>query len=1251
MHSTFKMDKLTLISLNARGLTDRVKRKNIFEWCKKKEGNIVFLQETFSTPLVTSIWKNDWDGPIFFSHGTNHSKGVLVMYSSNINFKIDRIQQDVNGRYIFIKGELEGAKVILANVYFPTRDKVQLQLNFLSEIDNILENLGVQDYSIIMGGDCNVILNMELDYMGPCKSLNTKSRDKVFEFLQKYDLCDVWRKRNPLKKEYTFRQKSPLVQSRLDYLFISAKLMINIDNCDILVSITPDHSGVRLQFCHLLEKEFNFKSYWKFNSSLCMDKQFVEGVRKEIENIETNFSQEFTDKLVFWDFMKMKLRQYIMKYSSNKAKERRSRIENIEKEIKALEEQLEVAPLRVISEEITNKKTELRKLYDYAQQGLRIRSRAEWFEEDEHNPQYFEQLLKTNKRRSIIKELYNEDNILIRDKKDVLEIIKKFYMNLYDFHDNTGDEVNERIFLENLPKLSSEAQNHCEGKMTMDECFKALRDLKTNRSPGNDGFTVEFYYTFWPYLGRRLVDALNESFEKKVLTNSQRQGVITLIEKEGKNNSHIKNYRPITLLNVDYKILSKVLSTRIKGVLEEIIHYDQVGYIKGRNIGEAVRLIDDMFFRSLHKNLGILVAIDFEKAFDSISHRLLFNALKSFGFGEMFCNWVKILYTDITSCVMNGGQSTGYFEVKRGVRQGDPLSPYLFIIAIELLALTVRKRQDIEGIKLGNKEVKQVLYADDLSIFVKNVKSMNVLKKILTDFEKISGLKVNEDKTNFVRLGNNLEKEQIPLFGNEVHELKILGIYFTRNIQHKDDLNYKEILSKIKRLLGWWKQRDVTLMGKIQLLKTYALSKLNYVASLITIPKFILNEIEKISFDFIWGGKDRIKRKIMYQDYEFGGLRTTNYETFVKTQRISWIKRLLYGEHDLGWKISFNHFFEFVGGKFIFLCDYDTRKMKLTGIPSFYVEMLTAWQDLDKCRNFEGNKNSIIFNNKKICVRSKMIFDWDLFQKGIVQVSDIIDNKEMKPRQYFWDLGIKSNGLLKIYDICTALPDDLKEGNIMKIDAQNYEIQIKVTGNAKPFMNVKTKEIYSHFILKFQQEYVLKIRDGHTDLQFTPAEIKDIFLRVKSSSLSNRQREFQFKLLHGALYTNEKLYNFGYVRDNLCSFCHREVETYSHLFLSCETVQNLWRNVIQHLKLPEINITEWKSIFIGLPGNSFKIKICNCIIFFLKQAIYKSRNEGKIPTFETIKRKLIEYKEEEKQLASKRGKIALHLQKWEQITI
>ena len=336
----------------------------------------------------------------------------------------------------------------------------------------------------------------------------------------------------------------------------------------------------------------------------------------------------------------------------------------------------------------------------------------------------------------------------------------------------------------------------------------------------------------------------------------------------------------------------------------------------------------------------------------------LFNILKLFGFGQSFCSWVRVLYTDITSCIMNGGYSTGYFNIKRGVRQGDPLSPYLFLLCIETLALAIRRDNTIEGIQFGKHEIKQILYADDISLFVKNTNSIKRLQYLFEEFEKVSGLKVNKGKTNFLWMGKDSDRPQIPLFGNLVQQIKILGVYFSRNVIIKEDLNFKEILSKIKRLLGWWKQRDLTQMGKIHLLKTYALSKLNYVSSLIVVPQWLFAEVEKITFEFLWSGKDRIKRNIMYQDYSQGGLKMMNFKLFVKGQRLMWLKHLLYGERDAGWKLYFDFCFRTVGGRFLFLCDFDTSKLTLK-IPQFYSEMLKAWQDMRKYRYTEEEVNPL----------------------------------------------------------------------------------------------------------------------------------------------------------------------------------------------------------------------------------------------------------------------------------------------------
>ena len=239
------------------------------------------------------------------------------------------------------------------------------------------------------------------------------------------------------------------------------------------------------------------------------------------------------------------------------------------------------------------------------------------------------------------------------------------------------------------------------------ECYSALQTFQKNKSPGNDGLTVEFYLAFWPVFGSLLVESLSYAFEYGELSNSQKQAVITLVENRGKDKRQIKNWHPISLINVDAKIASKTLAKRMENVQPEIIHFDQSAFVKGRTIFDAIRTIGDVIEHTMNRDIsGILVAIDFEKAFDSLNFSFLLRVLHAFLNAPSFIQWVQVLYNKVSSCVMNNCFiiTSGPFSLSRGVKPGDALPPYLFILAI-------RNDNNIQGIRIGEKIVKLTLFA------------------------------------------------------------------------------------------------------------------------------------------------------------------------------------------------------------------------------------------------------------------------------------------------------------------------------------------------------------------------------------------------------------------------------------------------------------------------------------------------------------------------------------------------------------
>ena len=192
----------------------------------------------------------------------------------------------------------------------------------------------------------------------------------------------------------------------------------------------------------------------------------------------------------------------------------------------------------------------------------------------------------------------------------------------------TEKDCLEYISKLNAPKLSESDRSICEGKLTLNECWLALSSMKNGKSPGNDGLTKEFYVCFLEELGWLVCQTLNFSFDNGELSASQKQAVITLIEKKDCDKRLVKNWKPISLINVDCKIASKALASRLKKVIPQIIHYDQTAYVQGRNIGESVRLIGDLIDHADKENLdGMLFAADIEKAFDSLEHNFLFATL------------------------------------------------------------------------------------------------------------------------------------------------------------------------------------------------------------------------------------------------------------------------------------------------------------------------------------------------------------------------------------------------------------------------------------------------------------------------------------------------------------------------------------------------------------------------------------------------------------------------------------------------
>ncbi|KAL9963682.1 hypothetical protein ACROYT_G027211 [Oculina patagonica] len=706
-----------------------------------------------------------------------------------------------------------------------------------------------------MGGDFNIFFDENLDCFGGNRKIKDRSVNEIKDMMSENDLIDIWRIRHPDDKRFTWRQKTPLIQRRLDFWLVSDSCQEEVLATDVIPAIKSDHSAISLHFKSITNYDRG-PSFWRFNSSLADDPVYAEFLKNSYPSWLDEY-RDITDKRLLWDIIKYRIRKETISYSKRKARDRRDKLSELEKSVKEWEEKCNELPTAENLAKLEEQKIEYEAMYDYITQGAMIRSRARWYEKGEKSNSYFLRLENFNHNKSCIRKIKQDDGNVITEPAVILNQLKSFYSTLYQ---NNGADIDQgcaKIFLGNpdIPKLDKEMQMKCEGKLTFNECYRSLLSFQNGKAPGNDGLTVEFYKAFWPVIGNLVVGCLNAAHEHGELSTSQKMAIIKLIEKKDKDKMYIANWRPISLINVDVKIASKALAKRLECILPFIIHRNQNAYVKGRLISDSTRIIDDiMSYTKVNDLSGLLVAIDFEKAFDSLDWAFLNKALLAFNFGESFIKWVSTFYCNIKSCVTNNGFSSVHFDVKRGVRQGDPLSPYLFIIALEILAINIRSSKNIKGFKLSdNEEIKLTIFADDLTTFLKDKQSFENLLKMLRDFGCCSGLKVNNGKLEALHLGDSSIKLDIGI-KNMDKPLKILGIFFSYDKKQAVKLNFDSILDSLKKTLNLWKWRHLTILGRIQIIKSFAIPKFLYRASQLPFPDDVIKRANTIIYEFIWKG-------------------------------------------------------------------------------------------------------------------------------------------------------------------------------------------------------------------------------------------------------------------------------------------------------------------------------------------------------------------------------------------------------------
>jgi exonuclease III len=1194
-------ERIKIVNQNVQGLKGRGKRRKVLSWAKKKRFDVLTIQEAHIEDCDIDDWKEDWKGQLVYSSGSNRSRGVAILIEENVEHTIHNEQHDEEGRWIILDITIKGKRVTLGTYYGPNEDNPNHLVDLFEKI-NEMEN-----EDIIITGDFNLVLNVNIDKHGGQKKTNSKCQKYLLEQMENHNLSDIWRIKNPLERKYTWiSNTTPKIMCRLDFMLLSDNLQGYYNKADIIPGYLSDHSCTTL----ILELHDNTRGrgFWKYNKTLNNDETLKEQIIQTID--ETIKENEGTDDSLMWDLLKCKIRGTCIKRAITISKGKKCRQEaltvNLTKQEEDLQQQIiksnNADCIKEIEDRINNIKSQLDELITERTRGAALRNRTEWHEEGDKASKLFLNLEKSRGTNKTIKKLRNNLGELITDNKEILDLEAKFYTELFssqkplDNHKIKKEE--EEMFQIPGNKILEEDHENLVKPIEEQEIWEIIKNNPPNKSPGTDGFNNEFYKEHWQIIKKYVIKSMNHSLKRGKLNLSQRRGIISLIPKPQKDLEELKNWRPITLLNQDYKYLTKAIANRIQKLLPNIIEPDQGGFVPGRYIGCNIQRIMNTFETCKEENIkGVLVNIDFEKAFDTLEWKHMSKSLKYLNFPTTLVNWIETIYNDIETCIINNGNTTEYIKPERGVRQGCPLSPYLFIITMEVFNRWIKK--SAEDIGLRDKRNNNYIisqFADDTSFSLQAThNSVYKLFNLLDIYSSISGLKVNINKTEIILMGATQESDIPKRYRRYIkQEIKYLGSTLSTDNKTTTERNIEDAMKKINNLITTWNRRRMPISGKIAIVKSLLIPQITYHLSVLTSPeKKTVKEINQLLYKFINnGGKEKIKRTIMIAPYEEGGFKMTDLESFIKAIKIRWIERLIKIEGV--WK-------KYITDKIGPDIAYVTRcNIKYNDLP-FNLATNNMWNEVWKTWCGENSRepeimdeimNQSIWWNSYIRINKKPLYKKKWADNGILWIQDLVI-EEHNQRRWKTIKEIRDEYKITIdtmdyNSIKSAIPKEWRRALKQEIEESDEEEDYKLIDQ---LMDKKrpTKYMYEELIRTKKEKPIKAMNKWRRDLQ-QEIEYNTILKAHKNNhwcTLNNRIRSYNFNYLNRNVPYNKRLKDMTLREDDTCKWCKGQ-ETLIHMYWYCPKKFRLWlhlNDLQATLNKEKLDLTK-KRCLLGIPDEN-----------------------------------------------------------------
>lgn len=1131
---------MSILSWNCRGVGNTETVRRLTEMRKKYFPDFLFLTETKQQDTYMLGLQKDLCYDKMFTVAPIGLSGGLAVFWKDC-YKVEVLSADK--RIIDLSVKFGSVIFFLTCVY---GDPVRERRHTVWEK---LESIGLsRNNAWILIGDFNELLDNSEKLGGSLRNEST-----FWDFRNMVENCKIKEVRsigNVLS--WAGWRDNIWIQCRLDRSFGNDEWfqLFPRANLEYLEMWPSDHRPILLSFS--LEPEDRGFGRFYFDKRMVGKVGIEEAITRGWSGDAYGVTSSVMDRL-------SRCRRELSRWKKSSQFNSLTKIQRLQKEL-----EFEIAKIWPSARKMKLLRFELAEAYKEEERYWRQRSREQWLREGDKNTSYFHNVVKGKKIRNNILMLKDERGVEHFSEGAKGHLAVEYFRDLFM---STNPSDLETLFEGFQRRVTPEMNETLLKEITDEEIRLAAFSVKGSSAPGEDGLTGVFYRNYWQIVGPQVTEEVRSFFRTSSLPAGWNHTQLCLLPKITKPET-MKDMRPISLCSVQYKIVSKLLSERLKPIMDSIISDTQGAFVGGRLISDNIVVAHEMVHglrtkKSISEQF-MAIKTDMSKAYDRVEWSFLETLMERMGFARQWVCWVMACVSTVSYTVLLNGRTHGFIKPERGIRQGDPMSPFLFIIVAEALVSILNQAEAkgrLQGIKLDKQgpAVHHLLFADDSLLMCRAdmMESLEVLR-CLKLYGDASGQQINPSKSSIifgdlVDLGLREDIKQVLKIEKEGGEGTYLGLPEVFKGSKKNILNY--IREKLQHRLHGWFARTLSQGGKEILLKSIGMALPVYAMSVFKLPKDLCAKLTSAMRDFWWGNGGS-RRKLpwvswdtMCKDKEEGGLGFHDLGRFNQALLGKQAWRVFSRPDSLMARVLKSRYFK--NGSFL--------EASIGSRPSF------IWR-------------SILHGREAL--KSGMLRTIGSGEQTNVWTSNWLLDDESRPPMY------RQNSIVDL----TLLVSDLRLPNSSAWDIQKV-FDTFTEEDAARILKIKLSlDKQDTDVWGFTKDGVYTTRSGYKMLSVIhnsnnpsprplPPVEKQLWKSIWKLKTSPKIQHFLWRALSGALAVSERLQSRGIHVDSTCLACGQASETICHVLFLCPTAVEAWR--LAHIEPPPTGFSTI-SIFLNL---------------------------------------------------------------------